>query len=71
MLDLSGHCLARQFLVLHCGVVKKRRHDCGRLFQIISLNPIEYILIRMMSARVILNLILDKLKAGQTEGVKR
>jgi hypothetical protein len=57
---LSSHCFAREFLILHGGVIKERRHDGCRLFQIISLNPIEYILIRMMRGRFILDLILDK-----------
>src|SRR5450432_4715365 len=62
---------AWQLVVTHCRVVEKRSHDGCRLFQVVALNTIEHVLIRMMRAGVVFDLVLDELKTGQPDAIER
>src|SRR5205807_10092179 len=58
--------LARQFLVAHCGVVRKDRDDGRLLDHVVALNAIERIHVRVVSARVVFEALDQKLESGQT-----
>ena len=63
--------LTRQLLITHRRVVNKRRHDRRGLLHIIRLNPIEYVLVRVVRARVVFDFILDELKSRQADAIER
>ncbi len=66
----SGHLFTRQLLIKHCRVVDESRHDGCGLLHVVALNAIKHILVRMVSARVVLNLVLNELEAGKTDRIK-
>src|SRR6266850_2029703 len=66
----SRRGFARQLLVAHGGLVNERRHDRRGLLHVVGLNAIEHILIRMVRARIVFDLVLDKLKSRQADPVK-
>ena len=70
-LSRSRGWLARQLLVAHRSLVNKRRHDRRRLLHVVGLNPIKYVLVLVMRARVVLDLILNKLKTRKSDRVER
>jgi len=55
---------ARQFFVQHRCVIHKGRHDDGSLFQIVGLNAVENIFIRMVGAAAVIERVLKELEAG-------
>jgi hypothetical protein len=67
----SRHGLARELLVADCGLVNEGRHDGRGLLHVFSLNAIKHVLVRVVRARVVFNLILNKLKTRQPDTVKR
>src|ERR1041385_8329422 len=68
--QLSAARFARQFLVLHRGIIDERGHDDGGLLQVVGLNAVEHVGVRVVRPRPILDGILDELKAGQADAVE-
>jgi hypothetical protein len=58
----SRRWFSRQLFVSHRSVVNKRRHDRCCLLHIVALDSIKNILIRMMSSRIVFDLILNELE---------
>src|ERR1700751_5952345 len=70
-LPLSWRGLPRQLFIAHRCVIDEGRHDRRILLHVIRLNAIEYVLIRVVSARIVFNIILNELESGQPYPIKR
>ena len=66
-----GSRLARQLLIHHGRVVDEGGHDHRGLLHVVGLDPIEDVLVGVVSPRVVLDLVLDELEAGQADAVER
>src|SRR5712692_3617403 len=70
-ISASRRGFARELFVAHRGLVNERGHNSRGLLHVIGLNAIEHVLIRVMRARIVLDLVLDKLKSRQADTVER
>src|SRR5271165_710852 len=65
-----GQRLARQHLVTHGGVVNKDRFDRGGLGEVLGLQPLVGVHVRVMRAGAVVQRVLNELKSWNPDGVK-
>ena len=67
----AGIGFARKEIGAHRGLPGEARDDDGRLHQVLALEPLVGVQVRVVRARLVLDLVLDELEPGQADGVER